>query len=207
MAIAPGTTVATGQFDGIHAQGTVQVVALDHGQFEVRMSGFHTDLTGPYSIALSPFPLTSDRTCLDVRAFELPDTSQWKDGATPIGDFRTMGKGDPSFLDGMALTQYIEADAGQCLRTIEARASFTWTLPDFRPGLAVADSGSAPGATGEVARAGGKISSYRVAPDDVTSEIAARFGISTDDIAWLNPFRGSEMAIAGETINLDRTNR
>jgi len=207
--IAAGTVVATGAFDGEHASGVAEVVALDKGFFEARLTNFTTDVIGPYTFELSPFPLTPERTCLDMYAYELPDISQWHDGTTPLGDFRSLGSGDPSFLDGLAITQLVEADreAHDCLRTIIARAPLTWTIPDFRPDLHVVDSGTTGGATGEATVVAGKVVSYLVAPNDITEEIAARFGITTADIAWLNPFRGNEAAVDGETINLDRGNR
>jgi len=49
--------------------------------------------------------------------------------------------------------------------------------------------------------------SYTVARGDVLAAIADRFGVTVDDLGYLNPFRGTGMAIADEIINLDRHNR
>jgi hypothetical protein len=206
--IEPGTVVASGNFDGATATGLVEIVALEAGFFETRLTDFETSLVD-YRIELSPEPLTNDRTCLDMLGFELPSVDQWTDDATPIGDCATMGGSDPSFLDGLVLVQRIEADvaASDCVLTIVARAPFDWDLPDIRPGFVVVDSGSTGGATGELTLIGGMPASYTVAAGDVTEEIAARLGITVHDIAWLNPFRGNSTAIAGETVNLDRNSR
>lgn len=202
-----GTVVATGSFDGQDTTGMVEIVAIEAGFFEVRMTGFQTPLVD-YRIELSPEPL-SDLTCLDVWGLALPSIDQWPDNATPIGDFATMGAGDPTFLDGLVLVQRIEADvlANDCVLSVVARAPLVWDFPDTRPEFAIVDSGPTGGAMGELTLADGEPTTYTVAAGDVTEEIAARLGITADDIAWLNPFRGNPMAIAGEIINLDRDNR
>lgn len=204
-----GTVVATGQFAG-STTGTVELVVTDNSMFDVRLTDFTTDVEAPYSLLLSPYPLTEDRTCLDLFAFDLGDPTLNGPGPYPLGDFQEWFF-DPSFLDGAILGKYIEADAqaNDCLRTVVATAPFTWDFPDLRPGLAVSDSGPAPHAMGEVTVQGGSPTSYVVAPDDILSEIALRFGVSIDDLNYLNPARpapGSD-AVAGEVLNLSRENR
>jgi LysM repeat protein len=75
----------------------------------------------------------------------------------------------------------------------------------MRPNLHVVDSGIRTGGTGVVTMVDGKPASYAVAPDDVMKAIAERFGITVDDILYLNPTRmGGTMALAGETLNLSK---
>lgn len=206
--IPPGTVVATGQFEG-STTGTVELVAIDGGKYEVRLTDLVTDVTAPYSLLLSPYPLTEDRTCLDLFAFDLGDPTANGPGPHPVGDFRDWYY-DPSFFDGAILGKYIEADATEndCLRTIVARATFTWDFPDLRPDLKVVDSGPVFGAMGEVTVESGAPVSYVVAPDDILSEIAMRFGVTTEDLSYLNPARvpGSD-AVADEILNLGRSTR
>lgn len=206
-----GTVVATGQFEG-STTGTVELVVTDGGMYEVRLTDLVTDVVAPYSLLLSPYPLTEDRTCLDMFVFDLGDPTLNGTGPFPIGPFEAWGY-DPSFLDGAALGQYIEADATEndCLRTIVARAPFTWDFPDLRPDLKVVDSGPVVGAMGEVELENGEPASYTVAPDDILEEIAARFGVTVDDLFYLNPGRlpspRDPIAYADEVLNLSRDNR
>lgn len=206
-----GTVVATGQFEG-SATGTVELVTIEGGMYEVRLTNFTTSVAAPYELLLSPYPLTDDRTCLDTFVFDLGDPSLNGPGPFPIGPFEAWGF-DPSFLDGAALGQYIESDAvaNDCLRTVVARAPFTWDFPDLRPDLDVVDSGPAVGAMGEVTLENGEPDSYTVAPDDIMGEIANRFGVTVDDVFYLNPARlpnsRDTVAYADEVLNLSRANR
>jgi LysM repeat protein len=75
----------------------------------------------------------------------------------------------------------------------------------MRPSLRVSDSGSKRWATGKVTVVGGWPVSYVVAPYDVMAVIAQRFGITVDDLLYLNPTRGyGPTALAGETLNLSK---
>jgi len=208
----PGTVVATGEFDpddGV--TGTVELVVgkpnAYSDTFEVHVSGFSSDLPVGAELMLSPFPLTPDRTCLDGPSFGLGALTG-PDQVLLLGDFRQW-QDDPSFLDGAVIAQYVEADAleNDCQRTILARAPFTWSMPDLRPGLKVADSGSTTGATGKVTEVDGEPVSYHVAAGDLLGDVADRFGLTLEDLDWLNPFRGVGAAVVDEELNLDRDNR
>ncbi|CAN5614815.1 hypothetical protein BH10ACT7_BH10ACT7_26010 [soil metagenome] len=209
--IPAGTVVATGTFEG-STTGTVELVVTDGGMYEVRLTDLVTDVAAPYSLLLSPYALTDDRTCLDIFAFDLGDPTLNGPGPFPIGPFEAWGY-DPSFLDGAVLGKFIESDAAEndCLRTIVARAPFTWDFPDLRPDLTVVDSGPAVGAMGDVELEDGEPASYTVAPEDILGEIAARFGITVDDLFYLNPGRLPSpldpIAYADEALNLSRDNR
>jgi hypothetical protein len=201
--------MATGQFDPADGvTGTVELLVGEAGMTQIRITGFASTLAPQASLLLSPYPLTADRTCLDRFGFNLGSPSSGDD-LLPVGDLSKFGGDDPSFIDGAVVAIYLESDHEQtgCGRTILATAPFTWTIPDMHPGLEIVDSGPAEGATGTVTGERDRLIDYTVASGDVISAIADRFGVTVDDLGYLNPFRGTGMAIADEIMNLDRHNR
>lgn len=112
---------------------------------------------------------------------------------------------DPSWI--RSATIWAPAENGLPFGSALGVAPLAWSLPDMRPDLDVQDSGSLPAAAGEVFLDDGAPSAYIVATGDVLSDIAERFGVDVDDVAWLNPGRGDGYARAGETLNLSRVAR
>ncbi|MCU1409507.1 MAG: hypothetical protein JWR04_214 [Rhodoglobus sp.] len=201
-----GTVLAVGEFDPADGvTGTVELTVAPGGRTRVSIIGFTSTLPAEASLQLSPYPLTAERRCIDGFAFDL--------GLPPYDndkldlDLTKFGGDDPSFLDGAVISMGLRDGLG-CVRTILARAPFAWSIPDMRPGLTVIDSGTASGAHGAVVTdADGAPVEYTVASGDVYSAIADRFGISVDDLDYLNPYRNEDGAIADEVLNLDRDNR
>jgi hypothetical protein len=206
--LKPGV-VATGELassDG-KTSGHIVVTARDDGNFDVTMSDFHTPITSELDLGLSPAPLTSKAACPASNVYLSfggvspgPARTFFLEGVT---DFT---RGNPSFFDAVLLTQLAPDPSNPlCAESVAAAASLAWTMPDMRPSLVVVDSGIRSGATGVAAIVGGKAASYVVASDDVMEAIAQRFGITVDDILYLNPTRmGGTMALAGETLNLSK---
>jgi hypothetical protein len=121
----------------------------------------------------------------------------------------TFPSGDWSFFTSLLIIGYpdpdLGGDAAGCMQPILAAAPLTWDVPDVRPWVEPADSGSRSGATGDVDG-----TRYTTAPSDVWDEIATRFGIGGDDLEWLNPIRtpsGNHSAFAGQVLNLDPNDR
>ncbi|MEO8528169.1 MAG: hypothetical protein ABI435_03750 [Pseudolysinimonas sp.] len=118
--------------------------------------------------------------------------------------------GDPSYLRYLLVMPYWR-DGGSCPEPIVGLARLDWTIPDTRPWLDPIDSGRTGGAQGGVLAGDDRPIAYRTASGDVWAEIAARFGITSDDLTFLNPQRpgGSvpETAYADQILNLDPTNR
>jgi hypothetical protein len=204
--------VATGELVSLDGKtsGHVMVAARDDGNFDVRMSDFRTSRAGSLDLALSAVPPHSTATCA-------AETIYFSWGSVSSDSYQTfflegvtdLTRGDPSFFDTVLLTQPATvADADACGLSVAAGASLTWTMPDMRPNLRVIDSGSRKGAEGKVRMADGKPASYVVAANDVMTVIAERFGITVDDLLYLNPTRFSApMARAGETLNLSKALR
>ncbi|TFC03166.1 LysM domain-containing protein [Cryobacterium adonitolivorans] len=113
---------------------------------------------------------------------------------------------DPSWMRTAVIWERVDGigTLGRALAT----ATLTWTVPDQRPDLAVADAGSGNLAQGVVHfDSAGTPAAYVVAPLDALETIAARFAITVEDLIWLNPMRGGSEAQSGETLNLSRYER
>jgi len=107
---------------------------------------------------------------------------------------------DPSHLGTVA----IYGQPGQaCSTPVIASGDFTWSIPEQFPDLSVVDSGETGGAIGAVTLDGTIPVSYLVHKGDVLEEVAARFGITPEELQWLNPTRnGKAQLVADETLNL-----
>ncbi|TAJ49453.1 MAG: LysM domain-containing protein [Herbiconiux sp.] len=213
--IAPGTEVASATFEprsGSDASGSFTVIAGDEaGSFEIVTH----DIVGPTGSELTflPYEIDSAQSCADTGFRYSPGTLDSL-GTGPLLMPPDLTRGDPTFFGSAVLTVYSAADREQndCLATVLAAAPIVWTLSPQRPDLDVADSGAMTGATGSVAvDASGSASSYTVAAGDTLSSIAERFGISVDDLFYLNPSRvpapQDPSAYTGEVLNLSPAER
>jgi hypothetical protein len=205
--IKSGVVVATGELassDG-KTSGRIVVTASADGNFDVTMSDFRTSTAGDLELELSPVPFNSAVKCFADMGLRIA-LNKVSSGTYLLAGAVDSIQGDPTFLDSVLVTQpAMPAANGECLNPVVASASLTWTMPDMRPSLVVVDSGIRSGATGVAAIVDGEAASYVVASDDVMEAIAQRFGITVDDILYLNPTRmGGKMALAGETLNLSK---
>lgn len=213
--VQPGTVVATGalrSLDGL-TTGDVSVVAEAEGAFELHIDNVTTPLSGEIVVNLSAVPFSEANYCANGFTIYVFDpqplaatmsTTLTHPIATPTDA--------PDFLDTLLLTSNDPASPKTgCFYPLVASAELVWTMPDLRPDITVADSGSTGGATGLVAVSDGRPSSYTVAAGDVLTEVAARFGVSTADIFYLNPNRmpapEDPQAYADEVLNLDKSSR
>ena len=128
------------------------------------------------------------------------------DEATMAGLPMPNAKGDPSYFRYLLVMPYWR-DGEACVEPIIGLAELTWDVPQTRPWLQPVDGGARDLATGGVLIVGGQPVAYRTAAGDVWGEIATRFGISADDLAYLNPIRAggfeAEEAYVDEVLNLD----
>jgi hypothetical protein len=121
---------------------------------------------------------------------------------------------DPTFLKTFMVLRYPDSSMAKvngCLEPIVARALIKWTVPDTHPNLVLKDSGAQPAANGLVTTRGGTPFSYTTASGDTWSAIAARFGITANDLTYLNPIRYGNnspgVAYFGQVLNLSKANR
>lgn len=209
-----GEVVATGTLAG-DATGTVTITATGDGGFGVRIDDLGTEFDGLLTPYLSTETFVPGEYCASTRAglhgfgdFVPAPTYSFALGGFGHGDSPWP---DPAYLDDLVLTRSGEP-LDDCISAVAGVAPLTWTLPDMRPGLAVTDDGPTGGARGEVELSDGYPVAYSVVDDDLLPSIAARFGVTLDDLLYLNPARavpGDDPALAyvGETLNLDPANR
>ena len=109
------------------------------------------------------------------------------------------------FVSISALGPYTGSCVGQ---PVVSTAPIEWTMTPLYPDLTVSDLGERPGANGIVTSEKDGPVSYSVAEDDRLDEIAARFGLTVDQLVWLNPRRPDPTAVYNnETLNLSPSRR
>jgi hypothetical protein len=217
--LAAGTTAATGSFvDTAQVTGSVAIRVNDANIFELVVSDLVVPEGDAVQFTLTADALTPGENCLDSDwRFGLGQAEEGHDPATelvfPIGGSDGIGQGDLSFIREVVVTRTPGGAAPDksCPIPLVSHAPLVWDTPDLRPGLAVHDSGPATGAMGTVTIVDGEPGSYTVAQGDTIAAIATRFGISQDDLFYLNPRRSPNpedaTAFTGEVLNLSRTTR
>ena len=116
---------------------------------------------------------------------------------------------DPSFLRTVVLVRETVAD-DDYRRTVIAVAQLHWTIPSPFPDLDVEDQGSQPHARGDVELSNGQPHFYTVARNDTYNGIVKRFGISKDELLYLNARQKVGALGSPETrdvLNLDPAQR
>ena len=208
--LAPGTLIATGEFRSPVAAGKIQIKAngLDHG-FDVILTGLRPVPVAGTTIEFNALPSTASDTQLQdgFSFYRYEPLSQVSDQ-----NFRTPGPGyggfetdDPSYMRTAVIWA---APSGFSVGrgSVFATAALTWDVPTMKAVPKVADHGSADGARGQAGLAGdGTPVSYRIASNDTVGRISARFGVTADDLQWLNPDRlglPGGLILADSTINL-----
>jgi len=215
IALDAGTVVATGRLTSVDGltSGDVTVQADGSRQFEYRITDLTTPVTDTVSINFSTQPFTEEAYCaggftiLSKEQFDLAGRSIVSD--TDWYDLMLVG---PDYLDTLVLTSSTgDTPKTGCFYPVIATAPLTWTLPDPRPDIVVVDGGATGGAMGPVAQADGEPATYEVVADDQLPEIAARFGITLQDLHYLNPARSPSpldpVAYVGELFNLSKSGR
>ncbi|WP_448808702.1 hypothetical protein [Agromyces bauzanensis] len=208
-----GTARVTGM-DGAQL-ALVEVISDGSDELEVRVTGLTPEPGQPREVLFAPEPLADGQRCYDAGlrvSVGSPDRPDGWAGVLHTGGFIV---GDPSFLDEIVFTTApnlaTAAQPIECAADVVARGAIEWTFPPLRGDISVADDGATGGARGDVEIAQGRPVAYSVAPDDLIDEVAARFGITRDDLFYLNPTRlpspMSETLQVGELLNLSADRR
>jgi hypothetical protein len=212
--VAAGTVVAQG--DVASPKGSI------HFHYRVVSNGDNT-YSAQYSGFTSTIPVPVSVTFIDI-APGVGDGLTWHG----VGDHRLGGPttaaaaassaslgsaGRPSYLT--ALVTYSSAPTGDGVPIelgpdkVLAVNTVRWSIPVRQSNVHPADGGARQYASGTVTArtAAGAPRSYRVAPGDVTSVVAARFGITVTELIWLNHdlevFGAEQYLYADTTLNLD----
>lgn len=203
---AAGTQLASGtlygQLDG--ASGTVTVVIGQSLDIEVRLDDFETSGRPYLNAALSTdrFGMLAGAPSVpahDLALGQVPATSG--DHTFTVEQGKRGDKGDLSYFNAFEL---VRADG-----TVSSAAVLTWTVPDFFPGLVVADSGPIRFARGAVTTYQGAPAGYIASPLDTIDAICRRFGITPVQLVYLNPQLGyrNPHLLDGQHLNLSPTYR
>jgi len=113
-----------------------------------------------------------------------------------------MPKSDPTMWRSLLLVAPPAPGAsGTCAMSVLASSPIVWTRDPAGLSAPIHDSGSTASARGTVGAAGSGTTTYTPAPGDTPAAVAARLGITIDDLHWLNPVEFDLRA--GMPINLD----
>lgn len=224
----PGGTVvgtATVESDRYEVSGTLEVVSTPATRVGASTFGWTIfihdfrapeQFTGPGDFRLVAEPNSGEWPC--VGSWGGAALTDWQfDGgeySLVIAD-EWPAASDPSWLDSLVMLDLGESepDANGCNYPVALHADIEWTMPDVRPDLVVTDGATAPNAAGEVTLEDGAPVSYVVASNDTVDAVARRFGITAEELMFLNPARQNATAtprdqlVAGERLNLVKTRR
>jgi hypothetical protein len=188
----------------------VQVVANGNDTYRVELSGYRSTVSQPMSIEFrDDVPHTGDGWdpgAVGVR--------RWEAGEAPTAQYALSAAGrDPSYLRSVVLVPLVADDATSTpswANHVLAVAPLTWKVGPEYPDLHVTVGKSVPGAYGIVTNnAAGVPSVYLVAHGDEARVVAKRFGITVDQLEWMNPtvYRQDDWLFEGTTLNLDPADR
>jgi hypothetical protein len=212
--IPAGTVVASG--DVASPKGSIHfhyvMVANGNNTFSAEYSGFTSTVPVPISATLlSTSPNVGDGiTYHGVGDHQLggPTTT-----AAPGSSVVLNSLGPPSYLGTLVTyssatsTDGIPVELGP--NKILAVNPVRWAIPLRQTNVHPADGGTRTFASGTVTAriATGAPRRYLVAPGDITAVVAQRFGISVQDLIWLNSdlqvFGDQQYLYEGTTLNLD----
>ncbi|MFF1632723.1 hypothetical protein [Leifsonia sp. NPDC058248] len=178
------TVLATGSFQDVtgRASGAVTVRVASDLKLDVELTGFSTSDESGVTIALSVDRFGPSAGAPTVPAVDLPLGVVYGAGGDTAFRIDTEGRrdrGDLSYFNSLEVVH----EGG----TVVAAAPLTWTVPDFYPGLRLVDSGPADYARGRVTDYRGRPASYEVWGNDNPGAVARRFGITLNQLLYLNP--------------------
>jgi LysM repeat protein len=211
--VAAGTVVSEG--DVRSPKGSVayhwRATANGDDTFSIEYSGFTSTLPVPVGATLIEIPpsVGDGLTAHGPGDLELGGPTS----APALATSTLLGTSTPGYLG--TLVTYSAAVDGADLPVeigpgkVLAVTPVSWSVPERQTNIVVADSGSADLATGTVvtSTAAGAPRGYLVAAGDTIDAVAARFGISSAALIYLNAgllvTGDQQYLIYGNTINLD----
>lgn len=200
----PRGVLATGTFEG-GAQGHVEIRNLGDEMLTLHIDGFRIDFDHYSGISALPYRTYPAEECggrsplVEFGYEQLGAVPERYESAVPLYGF----SGDPSLIRELIIRDLDAPNwTDECMAAPAAKAVLDWTYEPLRASLVAVDSGATGGARGETTTVGDVIVSYTVVPNDLIDEVAARFGITADDIRYLNPLRPPKLRV-GETIVLN----
>ena len=210
--VPAGTVVAQGRVDS--PKGSIhynyRVVSTGDSMYSVEFSGFTSTVPVPVSATfLEDRPSVGDGlTYHGIGDHDLGGPTT----AAAAASSAVLGK-KPSYLTTLVTYSSVGSDDGVPVELgpnkVLAVNTVSWSIPARQSNVHPVDSGPRTGATGSVSEttASGAPARYVVAPGDASYLVAARFGIPTSYLVWLNADRGvfdpQQQLYSSVTINLD----
>lgn len=183
----PAGTIGSGTFHNENGTAGTLTFTATGDLMTLGLQGIQTPTSAVVSVMAVVDRVSDDVTCLDS-GFRM-EFAQVQAGDSSADFGIDIVSGDPSAIDQVILTTIPSVTTGDCLAEIVARADVDWSFAPLRESLRAVDSGETGGARGEVALADGVPATYTVAPNDLIEEVAARLGLTADDLFYLNPAR------------------
>jgi hypothetical protein len=214
ISVPRGTVVAQG--DVASPKGSIhfhyQMVADGDNTYSAQYSGFTSTVPVPISVTLiGVAPRVGDGlTYHGVGDHQLggPTTT-----AAPVSSASLGSVGQPAYLGTLVTYSSATSTAGVPTELgpnkVLAVNAVHWSIPVRQSNVRPVDKGARAFASGAVTAktASGAPKRYLIAPGDITSVVATRFGISIEDLIWLNPnlqvFGDQQYLYKGTTLNLD----
>jgi hypothetical protein len=212
--VPAGTVVAEG--DVTSPKGSIhfhyRMVANGDNTYSAEYSDFTSTVPVPVSVTLIDIPpsVGDGLTYHGVGDHQLggPTTSAAPPSTASLGS-----EGQPSYL-GTLVTYSSAPDANGVPvelgpDKVLAVNSVSWNIPVRETNVHPVDGGTRAYAAGTVTAttASGAPASYLIAAGDITSVVADRFGISVQDLIWLNAnlqvFGDQQYLYEGTTLNLN----
>jgi hypothetical protein len=209
-----GTVVAEG--DVVSPKGSIhflyRMVANGDNTYSAQYSGFTSTVPVPVSVTLIDIPpnVGDGLTFHGVGDHQLggPTTTAATASSASLGS-----EGQPAYLG--TLVTYSSAPSSDGVpvelgpNKVLAVSSVSWTIPVRESNVHPFDGGARAYASGTVTAttASGAPESYLIAPGDITGVVVQRFGISIEDLIWLNAnlqvFGDQQYLYEGTTLNLN----
>ena len=203
--LAAGSARATGVLRG-GVTGTVVIEPVDARRFVVRLHGLRFPDTGAREAVLSA-SATAGSCGGDDLVASIDRVPAVADQALvrpwPDADLFE----DLSFVKTFALLAQAVPNGAPCEHAAAALATLHWTRSAALDRLAPRDRGPRQAARGTTDPRHGRPRTYTAARGDFAPAVAARFGITLDDLLWLNPRRLHGAVLAGDAVNLDPARR
>jgi len=189
-----------------------RIVSNGDNTYSVQYSGFTSTVPVPISVTLIDVPpqVGDGLTWHGVADHTLggPTSTTAAASTAPLGYV-----GNPSYLGTLVTYSSVASPDGVPVELgpdkVLAVNTIRWSIPERATNVHPADGGARAGATGRVpdATPSGAPARYVVAAGDTFDAVAQRFGITSQDLLWLNPsgraYDGSLNLLENQSLNLD----
>lgn len=189
----------------------VRVTADDDGVFTVHLSDYRTTNPQPMSLQFR-HRVAAFQDGNDSSARGLVD---WTAASGPPDSYALDAGVRPDYLASAVLVPTPSIDgSGDADRpwigSVLAVGELSWRIPNPYPDLRVSVGDARPGAYGNVRTVDGTPRWYTVAHGDDLTTVSKRFGVTPEQLEWMNPyvdFAGNRWLEEGAAVNISPADR